>query len=558
MDKNTTDLHTAWQTSSSETLHDTGAIRHGPGRQKDQDHTHEATYEGPTAQEKTTGNQAQANDEREIITLPLSDPEHPNNWSTAKKSFVLSVGIVTVVHSTLGSSLPSNAVEYIAQDFGVTGRIQLVLPISCFLLGYVIAPILCGPLSEGFGRKPVMLISFLGFTIFTMCCAVAPTWASLLVFRFFCGVTASAPIACVGGIYADINADPRKRGRAMACFMSATACGPVIAPPLSGFVAENTTWRWVFGVGAIFAGVTIPFIACQPETYAPILLSKRAARLRKETGNQNIIAQSDLQKKSLKYVVTVVLARPFRMLFQELIVSTTCTYLALCYGIFYLYFEAYPIIFQGPDSIYKFSPGIAGLTFLPIAIGAMVALGIFFLWDIYLARAQERKAAWSQKEEFRRLPLALLGGPLYAVAIFWLGWSARPDVFWLAPVASGVAFGAGFILIFMAMLNYLSDAYMTFAASAQGIASTARSILGVLLPLAAHDMFTNLGVDWACSTLAFLALFLGSVPFLFIKFGERIRANSKFCQELHAMHQKELEEKERYDRERSGSAGQEV
>jgi len=258
-----------------------------------------------------------------------------------------------------------------------------------------------------------------------------------------------------------------------------------------------------------------------------------------------------LQKKSFKYVMSVVMTRPFRMLFRELIVSSTCLYLALCYGIFYLYFSVYPIVFEGSDSVYNYSPGVAGLTFLPIAIGGFIAGGIFMVWDWYLARAHARKDPWSRREESRRLPLALLGGPLFAISIFWLGWSARPGVFWLAPVASGVAFGMGFMLIFMAMLNYLSDAYMTFAASAQGIASTCRSLLGVLLPLAAPTMFRNLGIAWACSTLGFLSLFLGLVPLLFIIYGEKIRANSKFCQELKAQREKELEEKERLEGSRS-------
>lgn len=93
------------------------------------------------------------------------------------------------------------------------------------------------------------------------------------------------------------------------------------------------------------------------------------------------------------------------------------------------------------------------------------------------------------------------------------------------------------------MLNYLSDAYMTFSASAQGIASTCRSLLGVLLPLAAHKMFQTLGIAWACSTLGFLSLALAITPWLFIMFGERIRANSKFCQELKAIYEKEQEER---------------
>lgn len=557
MDRNRIDSYATWQSRSSETLHDsTEPSYRVPDIEKDQERVHEPAHEVPPVEEKTIDNHVDADDERaasqQIITLPSSDPEHPNNWSKPKKALIVIGGIVAVIHSTLGSSLPSNAIEYIAQDFGVTSQLQLVLPISCFLMGYVFAPTICGPLSEHFGRKPVMMSSFLSFTIFTMCCAVAPTWGSLLFFRFACGITGSAPIACTAGIYADINSNPRARGRTMAMFMAATVTGPIFAPPISGFIAQNTTWRWVFGVAAIFAGCTLPFIVLLPETYAPIILSKRAARLRKETRNPNIIAQSDLQKKSFRYLVAVVMARPYRMLFRELIVSTTCAYLALCYGIFYLYFEAYPIIFQGPNSIYKYSPGIAGLTFLPIGIGAILALGLFFMWDIYLARAQERKAPWSQKEEFRRLPVALLGGPLFAVSIFWLGWSSRENVFWLAPVASGVPFGAGFMLIFMAMLNYLSDAYMTFSASAQGIASTARSVLGVLLPFASHQMFKSLGVSWACSTLGFLSLLMGVLPFLFMKYGERLRANSKFCQEIHALHQKELEEAERKREQQDG------
>lgn len=550
MNRNRFDSEATWQSRSNETLHETTeSSSQLPENEKHQEKVHEPAHDGLPIEEKKIDNHVDTDSERaaskQIITLPTSDPEHPNNWSTTKKSLVVIGGIVAVIHSTLGSSLPSNAIDYIARDFGVTSQLQLVLPISCFLMGYVFAPTICGPLSEHYGRKPVMLTSFLGFTVFTMCCAVAPTWGSFLFFRFGSGITGSAPIACTAGIYADINADPRARGRTMAMFMAATVTGPIFSPPISGFIAENTTWRWVFGVAAIFAGCTIPFIILIPESYVPILLSQRAARLRKEAGNQNIVAKSDLQKKSWTYLITVVMTRPYRMLFRELIVSTTCAYLALCYGIFYLYFEAYPIIFLGPNSIYKFSPGIAGLTFLPIGLGAILALGLFFMWDLYLARAQERKAPWSQKEEFRRLPVALIGGPLFSVAIFWLGWSSRENTSWVAPVLSGIPFGAGFMLIFMAMLNYLSDAYMTFSASAQGIASTVRSVLGVLLPFAAHDMFQTLGVAWACSTLAFLSILLGMLPFLFLKFGERLRANSKFCQEIHEAHRKELEESER-------------
>lgn len=282
-----------------------------------------------------------------------------------------------------------------------------------------------------------------------------------------------------------------------------------------------------------------------PETYAPILLAQKAAKIRKETGNSSIIASSELDKKTAHYVVTVVMPRPFQMLIHESIVMFTCMYLSLAYAIFYLYFEAYPIIFQGPKSIYNFSPGIAGLAFLPIGIGASLCTFFFIWYDSFLAKAQKRNAPWAAIEENRRLPLACVGGPLYVIGLLWLGWSARADVHWIVPILSGIPFGAGYLLIFMAMLNYLSDGYKTFAASAQGIASTCRATFGALLPLAAKPMFNALGVDWACTLLAFLSLGMAVIPFVFIKFGDRIRANSRFCQELKRMEDEEAEREEK-------------
>lgn len=84
-----------------------------------------------------------------------------------------------------------------------------------------------------------------------------------------------------------------------------------------------------------------------PETYAPVILKHRARKLRKETGNSNIVSPFDLQSRNMREMLIITLSRPFRMIMHEYIVSLTCLYLALAYAVFYLYFEAYPIIFQG-------------------------------------------------------------------------------------------------------------------------------------------------------------------------------------------------------------------
>ena len=127
--------------------------------------------------------------------------------------------MLLVINSTLGSSLPSGASAYLASYFNVSNQQQLILPNSVYLIGYVFGPPVASPLSERHGRRVVLLLSFTGFTIFTMACALAKSWTTLLIFRFLTGAFASGPITVVGGMYADIYHDPVYRGRAVAVLL---------------------------------------------------------------------------------------------------------------------------------------------------------------------------------------------------------------------------------------------------------------------------------------------------------------------------------------------------
>lgn len=314
----------------------------------------------------------------------------------------------------------------------------------------------------------------------------------------------------------------------------------MIAPLISGFVSV-VSWRWTFWVGLIVAGASLVFLCFLPETYGPIILKQRAKCIRKST-NPNAFAAIELEKKGARQMMTVTLMRPVHMIFHEAIVLFTCLYLSIAYAIFYLFFEAYPIIFEG---LYHMNTGVAGLAFLPIIVGAVIALGIFVWYDKILQRAKKANAHWASIEEYRRLPLACLGGPLYVISLFWLGWSAAPHVHWIVPMLAGVPFGMGFLLIFMALLNYITDAYEVYAASGMAATSFSRSIFGAVLPLAAAPMYKTLGVSWASSLLGFLSLAMSVIPFVFIKYGDRIRENSRFCQELKKRKEQIAMEKEK-------------
>ncbi|KAF2827998.1 MFS general substrate transporter [Ophiobolus disseminans] len=491
------------------------------------------------------GGNSEGTPEQHVIRFEDGDPDNPNNWPWYTKCFALFVAIMSVMNSTMSSSLAAGATEPLSIHFNVTSEYLLILPTSMFLVGYVFGPMAWGPLSESYGRKGTMVYSFAILTIFSIASAVAPNFAALVIFRLLTGIGGSCAISVVGGICADVWHDPVERGRSMAVFMAATTFGPILGPIISGFISV-VSWNWPFWVGSILAGATWPLFWFFPETYGPAILKKRAQRLRKETGDESIVAPLELEKTDLNHIVTVVLSRPLRMICFEPLVLFTCLYLSYAYAIFYIYLQSYPIIFSG---IYSFNRGETGLTFLPIGVGAFISALMYLTWDSILLRAQKLERPWARNEEMRRLPLACIAGPFFVVSSFWLGWSAREDVHWAVPTLAGVLFGMGYLCLFMALLNYLVDAYEIFAASAMAAASLSRSSFGAILPFAAKPMYRAMGVAWATSLLGFFSLALCVVPFVFVKWGGKMRERSPFCQYLK---QKKVEEAENREVERRG------
>jgi hypothetical protein len=84
----------------------------------------------------------------------------------------------------------------------------------------------------------------------------------------------------------------------------------------------------------------------------------------------------------------------------------------------------------------------------------------------------------------------------------------------------------------MALMNYVADAYGIYSASAMATAACTRSISGALLPMAARPMYRHLGIGWANTLLGFIALPMVAIPFVFSRYGERVRQSSPFCREL--------------------------
>ncbi|KAI1105326.1 major facilitator superfamily protein [Jackrogersella minutella] len=468
-----------------------------------------------------------------VPTEPVGDPAEVGaaGLSSAKKLFICTTVILLNFNVTLGSSLPSGAGPALDDHFGVTSEFQKPLPVAVFLVGYIFGPIIFAPLSESWGRRPVFLVSFGIYTAFTLGCALAPNWPVFLFFRFMLGCGAAAPQTVSGGLFCDIYPDLRPRGLAVTVLGLTSNVGPLVGPIISGFTSTRV-WQWQFWAALILAGVNWPMLLCMPETFAPVLNARRNARGATNLQKTGQLATSVIKTSFSLREQAKVLARPIRILSEPLVFFTDL-FILYQYVIFFLYFGAYPVIFRGT---YSMSNGVSALMFIPIGIGAVLAIVIFVAWDRFHRANVAKGTPWALQEEYRRLPLACLGGPLFALSEFWLGWTARPNIHWAVPALSGIPLGIGIDLTFLALNNYLTDAYDIYSASALASSVFTRNILAaILLPLTTYPLYQNLGTDWACTLLGLLCVILTPIPFAFIRWGPAMRRRSAFCQKLARM-----------------------
>lgn len=137
-----------------------------------------------------------------------------------------------------------------------------------------------------------------------------------------------------------------------------------------------------------------------------------------------------------------------------------------------------------------------------------------------------KKSRGGMKPE-HRLPPMFVGGLLIPISLFWYGWTIEAHVQWIAPIIASAVLGSAVISTMVPAISYLVDAFGIHAASALAANITMRSCMGAFLPLVTPPLYSRLGYGWGNSLLGFLALGFIPIPFLLMRFGERIRSRSK-------------------------------
>ncbi|QRW15487.1 major facilitator superfamily transporter [Ceratobasidium sp. AG-Ba] len=455
------------------------------------------------------------------------DPDNPKNWSRMFRWYLTILGGVTVLNATFASSAPSGVEGQLIEKFHLSTIGAYVMFISLFVVGYCVGPLAWGPLSESYGRRPIFLIGFLVYTAFQVGCALAPNKNALLVFRFLGGTFAACPLTNAGALIADIW-DADTRGKALAIFTLAPFAGPALGPTVAGYMSvAGVSWRWLFWLLTIFAGVcTVIMFFTLPETYAPIILKKKAQKLRKTTGDERYFGAIEREDLHWKKRLENILGRPFVMIVREPMLLAVTLYMSFIYGCVYLLFAAYPIVFtQG----HHLNVGASGLMFLPLFGGGVAGVICYLIVFNPMYEKLMKKFSPKPVPPEYRLDMALLAGPLYAISFFWFGWTSYPRIHYLAPAFSGALSGFSIVLLFLSLFNYIIDAYLMFAASALAISTVVRSMFGAGFPLFATNMYENLNPRIASTVLGAIALVMIPIPFVLKRYGAMIRRKSKYA-----------------------------
>ncbi|KAJ1336167.1 MFS transporter DHA1 family multidrug resistance protein [Microdochium nivale] len=331
------------------------------------------------------------------------------------------------------------------------------------------------------------------------------------------------PLTNGGGTIAD-QITQEKRAIAMSAFSVGPLFGPIIGPVIGGFVQDARGWRWVFWVLCIMhAVVAIAMFVFMRESYAPILLERKAAKLRKDTGDSRYTSKLDsglgggaMFKRSI--------VRPLKLLVFSPICTVFAVFMAMVYGYLYLLFTSVAFVFQ---QSYRFSTSMVGLVYIGLGVGSLLGMAWFAADSNKAMQTAMKETGQARVKPEIRLALLPHGTIILPVGFFIYGWTANYQTHWIAPVIGLTIIGIGNILCFMTVSMYLVDAYERYAASALAANTVFRSIAGAVLPLCAMDMYRALGLGWGNSLLAFIAIAFLPVPFLILKFGERLRLKFK-------------------------------
>jgi hypothetical protein len=220
-------------------------------------------------------------------------------------------------------------------------------------------------------------------------------------------------------------------------------------------------------------------------------------------------------------------------------------YIALVYGVLYLCFVSYPIVF---GELRGWSPGLVGLGYMGIGIGGIVTITCEPLLR-RMINSHKKDPETGKPYPEAMVSVVCIAAVCVPVGELIFAWTCTPNVHWIAPLIAGIPFGAGNCGVFIYASNYLVHSYGIYAASALAGNAVLRSAMGGALPLAGPKMYASLGPHWSATMLSLIEFAMIPIPVVFYLYGHKIREKSALIRQMREDREK-LDGKKRRAQER--------
>jgi MFS family permease len=309
-----------------------------------------------------------------------------------------------------------------------------------------------------------------------------------------------------------------KRGRSLGFVQLAPLLGAAVGPIVGGSVAENIGWPWIFWIVSAFDGLLLVlYTILVKESYAPVLLAKKAETRRRITGKDY---HTNFDSTSSRKIRASFL-RPLKLLCTRPIILVMSFLMAYNFGTYCLAVSTFASIWTDRDNQ---SETVSGLHYIAFGVGSTIATQVGGPLTDRIWAHLKAKANGEVAPEYR-VPLLVPGAVMIPIGLILYGWGAEQRLAWIVIDIGAAVFCGGVMMSSNSIVAYLIDEFDEHAASANAASRMLSNVMGFTFPLFAPQLYRQIGYGWGNSLLAFSYIAIGwPAPFLLWFWGAKMRA----------------------------------
>lgn len=195
-------------------------------------------------------------------------PVAPDTGPMGTGEFVVMIAALMSLNA-LAIDVMLPALDDIAGSLGVIHENDQQNVIFAYLLGFGAPQLVWGPLTDRFGRRPIVMLALVGYAMTSIACMFAPSFAMLLVMRFSQGVFASACRVVAVSVVRDVFVG-RGMARIMSLVMTIFMVVPILAPLIGQAILLKLPWEYIFGTLTLMSVAVLIWIAFRLRETLPV------------------------------------------------------------------------------------------------------------------------------------------------------------------------------------------------------------------------------------------------------------------------------------------------